>query len=400
GTAQMLAKAGYAVANIDYRLAEAAKFPGAVADCKAAVRWLRSRANGLRIDPDRIGAIGGSAGGHLAAMLATTADGNGDVIPGPDISDAISVAIIMGAGVDQVTRAKETPGIANQLIFFGGTLEEKPEVYAAGSPITHVSPDTAPILMLDGELDRPGQRYPLFRDKLSRAGVPNELVVVPGAKHGQWAKPPFRDGFVSAMLEYLDFYLRGPRPNRIFDGKTLTGWEGDPDWFRVEDGAIIGGHLDRVIPHNYFLATTEDYRNFELRLQVQAVAAEPGKKTNGGIQFRSERVPDTTHVKGYQADVGEGWWGIIYDEHRRRKPLTPKPTPEFEAELLRPGWNDYHIRALDDRIEIWINGIKTADYQEEDQEIAVSTGFIALQVHSSKHPIEISYRDIWLKPLD
>ena len=113
----------------------------------------------------------------------------------------------------------------------------------------------------------------------------------------------------------------------LFDGKTLDGWEGNLEYFRVEDGALVAGRTDHDIPHNEFLCTTREYDNFELRLQVKM----NGRRNNGGIQIRTVRVAEPPYeVSGYQADIGE-WppvdtklvWGALYDEHRRNKYLVP-----------------------------------------------------------------------------
>lgn len=192
--AQQLAARGFVAATIEYRLATEAKFPGAVEDCKAAVRWMRANAKQYKIDPRHIGGVGGSAGGHLIGMVATTADsqlfeGTGGH---PDQSSALQAAVLMGAGVDQVTRSKENKKpIANCVVFFGGTLEEKPEVYAAGSPITHLSKTTPPLLFIEGEFDTPGQRYVEMRKQLDTLGVYNRLEIVQGGKHGCWGSNPW-----------------------------------------------------------------------------------------------------------------------------------------------------------------------------------------------------------------
>lgn len=222
-TARDLARKGFVVANIDYRLATEAPFPGAVLDCKAAVRWMRAHAEELKVDPGKIAVIGGSAGGHLAAMVATT-HGNeffSDEGNHSDRSDEVQAAVIMGAGVDQVARVKEskTGSIRNCVIFFEGEYDEVPERYAQGSPITHLSKQTPPILMLDGEKDRPGERYVEFRKKLDSFGVRNDFAVVPGAAHGKWAAKEFRPRFVASMVAFLDsiFSPKGTRvkPERV-----------------------------------------------------------------------------------------------------------------------------------------------------------------------------------------
>ena len=172
--AKDLARAGYVVANLEYRLATEEPFPGAVLDVKAAIRWMRSEAERLQMNSEAIGGVGGSAGGHLIAMAASTPDRKEFPKKGnhPGQSDQLQAAVIMGSGVDQVARVKDSPtgSIKNCVIFFGGEYKDVPEVYAQGSPITHVAPDTAPVLMLDGELDRPGERYPEYDHRKSQGG--------------------------------------------------------------------------------------------------------------------------------------------------------------------------------------------------------------------------------------
>lgn len=183
----------------------------------------------------------------------------------------------------------------------------------------------------------------------------------------------------------------------LFDGKTLEGWEGDEAWFRVEDGAIVAGSLEKQIPHNYFLCTTEEYGDFELRLQAKLI----GEGDNAGVQFRTKRIPNNTEVSGYQADMGRAWnrpvWGALYDESRRNKMLA-EPDPEALKKVLKPDdWNEMVVRCKGPQIEIFLNGVKTVDYTEKDEEIA-RRGVIAVQIHSGA-PAEAWYRDIELRPL-
>ncbi len=215
-TAQALAQRGFVAATVEYRLATEAPFPGAVEDCKAALRWLRANAATYHLDPNRIGAVGGSAGGHLVGMVATTSDparfeGVGGT---PDQSTTLQAAVLMGAGVDQATRARETPKpIKSQLIFFGGPYSEKKEIYEAASPITHVSAKTPPMLFIEGEFDQPGLRYIEMRQKLDALGVPNRLVVVQGGKHGCWGSNPW---FLPMVEEIADF-LKSRLARRVSD---------------------------------------------------------------------------------------------------------------------------------------------------------------------------------------
>src|SRR5438270_8510761 len=92
-------------------------------------------------------------------------------------------------------------------------------------------------------------------------------------------------------------------PVPLFDGKTLAGWEGDAKTWRVEDGAIVGGSLDAVVPRNEFLCTTKTYTDFELRVRFKLVGDRA--KANAGVQVRTKRIPNHHEVSGYQADVGQ-----------------------------------------------------------------------------------------------
>jgi hypothetical protein len=181
----------------------------------------------------------------------------------------------------------------------------------------------------------------------------------------------------------------------LFDGKSLSQWEGNTEWFRVQDNAIVAGSLEQKIPHNEFLCTKHRYADFELRLEVKL----RGQGENAGIQFRSERVPNHTEVSGYQADVGVAFkrpvWGALYDESRRRKMLAEGPADKVPQWVKNGDWNELAISAKGPRIQIWLNGHPTIDYTEDDATIA-RQGVIGLQIHSGP-PTEALYRNIRIK---
>jgi hypothetical protein len=180
----------------------------------------------------------------------------------------------------------------------------------------------------------------------------------------------------------------------LFDGKTLAGWEGDETIFRVENGAIVAGSLKEKIAHNDFLCSKQEYENFELRLKVKLVP----NSGNAGIQFRSQRVPNHFEVSGFQADMGNSWWGKLYDESRRNKVLAETDSEKL-AKVLKPeDWNEYVIRCEGRRIQLFINGLQTVDYTERDESLP-TRGAIGLQIHGGP-PAEASYKDIKIKILD
>jgi hypothetical protein len=180
----------------------------------------------------------------------------------------------------------------------------------------------------------------------------------------------------------------------IFDGKTFAGWEGNLKIFRIDEGAIVAGTLKEKIARNEFLCTTRPYSDFELRLKVKLLG---GDGANAGIQFRTARIPNHHEVSGYQADMGTGWWGALYDESRRKKVLLG-PDQAKMKEIVKAGdWNDYLVRAEGDHIRLSINGVQTVDYKEMDPAIERS-GLICVQIHGGP-PSEAWYKDIAITDL-
>jgi hypothetical protein len=197
-----------------------------------------------------------------------------------------------------------------------------------------------------------------------------------------------------AVLLVSSFALQR-KPVRLFDGKTFNGWEGNLKLFRIEDGALVGGTLKEPIASNEFLCTTREYDDFVLRLKVKLVG-DPAK-ANAGIQLRTRRIPNHHEVIGYQADMGQQYWGALYDESRRKKVLAG-PAVEIVNKAVRPGdWNEYVIRAEGPRIRLTLNGVETVDYTETDSGIE-QRGLICVQIHSGPAS-EAWYKDITLEPL-
>jgi hypothetical protein len=184
------------------------------------------------------------------------------------------------------------------------------------------------------------------------------------------------------------------KPIALFNGKTLDGWDGDRSIFRVEQGAIVAGTLDNKIARNEFLCTTRTFGDFELRLAFKLLG---GDTANAGVQFRTARIPNNHEVTGYQADLGVGWWGALYDESRRNKVLVGPDQAKMQTVVHLGEWNDYVIRAEGTRIQLWLNGVQTVDYTEAEPQIP-SSGVIALQIHGGP-PSQVWYKDITIVEL-
>jgi acetyl esterase/lipase len=184
GPAFRFATKGYAVASMNYRFSQHATFPAQIHDCKAAIRWLRANARKYGLDSDHFGAWGGSAGGHLVALLGTTADIKELEGPGgnEEQSGRVQAVVDWFGPTDFLTvGAKDT---RTRLI--GGDPQANKEKAAKASPMTYVSKDAAPFLIMHGDLDRtvPIAQSETFAEALKKAGADATFVIVKGGKHG------------------------------------------------------------------------------------------------------------------------------------------------------------------------------------------------------------------------
>jgi putative membrane-bound dehydrogenase-like protein len=183
----------------------------------------------------------------------------------------------------------------------------------------------------------------------------------------------------------------------LFDGRTLQGWDYTEGVWRVEDGAVTAGSYEKKFQRNEFICTKKVYANFELKLKIKCSGDPKTGLINSGIQIRSARLPNGG-AAGYQVDCGKGWFGKIYDEHRRGLIY---PGPVDEPTLLKAvdtyGWNEYRILAEGPRIQVWINGIKASDYTEKNPNIPLD-GVIAPQIHSGGHVV-VQFKDITIREL-
>ena len=202
-----LARNGYAAMSIDYILSDNKQlvWPTNLWDCKTAVRWLRKNAERLGVDPDHIGVLGGSAGGHLAAMVALTipADGLDPAEPFGDVSCRVNCCVDMYGVADIAAYHSAT--------MLGKTAAEAPELYRLASPVIYARSNSPPVLILHGTADKTVnlKQSELFDQALSRAGAEHELVIIPGAVHTFDLQPPQRD-LRPTVLNFFDKHLKTP----------------------------------------------------------------------------------------------------------------------------------------------------------------------------------------------
>jgi acetyl esterase/lipase len=211
GLGRKLALRGYVAVTISYRLAPKYQFPAALHDAKAAVRWLRANAEKYRIDPDRIGVTGGSAGGTLAQLLGVTADvprfeGDGG---NPGVSSRVSCVVnLYGANDFTKSYGKSVDAAEVLPLFLGGDLTHAHRRHIEASPLYWVTPDASPTLCVHGTDDKyvAHEQSVWLIDRLKASAVEAELLTLEGAGHGfKGADAREAD---AALFAFFERYLR------------------------------------------------------------------------------------------------------------------------------------------------------------------------------------------------
>lgn len=202
---ERLAARGYVTALVTYRLAQEAPYPAALHDCKAALRCLRAHAQELKLDPQRIGILGGSAGGHLSGLTSMTTGKPEFEGPGPfrEQSSAVKAAIVMAATQDMVAANKEKTN-ENAKAFFGGLCTEKMDVFTAASPITHVRAGVPPTLFIEGEKDTLKIGRAEMMAKLQALGIDTGIHTLKHAPHPFWMSDPW----CAEVVEIADAWFK------------------------------------------------------------------------------------------------------------------------------------------------------------------------------------------------
>ncbi len=205
-----VAKYGYAMASIEYRLSQEAIFPAQIHDCKGAVRWLRANAAKYSYNADKIVVGGSSAGGHLVALMGTSADVvelEGSTAGNADQSSRVQAVVDYYGPTDFVVRSKNQPAKTEQegggvFHLLGGKATENIELAKLASPITHISKDDPPFLILHGAKDKVVylDQSELFHAAYEKAGLKSRLMINPKGAHG-WK--PMMDQERTAILDIL-----------------------------------------------------------------------------------------------------------------------------------------------------------------------------------------------------
>jgi hypothetical protein len=173
----------------------------------------------------------------------------------------------------------------------------------------------------------------------------------------------------------------------LFDGKSLKGWVYEKGYWEVKDGAIVGDKKGST-PHHHYMFSDKDYSDFEMHIDFKMTGY------NSGVCARIHPVT-FDDVPGYQVDMGDGFWGCLWDEHHRERKIFDFPQDEAAKILQKDGWNHYYFRMVGDHIIIFLNGIKTVEGDDPD---GFKSGPLGFQLCHGDNTIA-SFRNIFIKPL-
>lgn len=173
----------------------------------------------------------------------------------------------------------------------------------------------------------------------------------------------------------------------LFNGKSLKGWVAEKGYWSVVDGAIVGDKKGET-PHHHYLFSDKDYSDFELHIDVKMDGY------NSGVCARIQ-PKSFDDVPGYQVDMGEGYWGCLWDEHHRQTKIFDFPQNYADAIVRKGDWNHYYVRMVGTHITIFLNGVKTA---EGDDPGGFASGPLGFQLCHGANTVA-SFKNIYIKAL-
>lgn len=203
---------------------------------------------------------------------------------------------------------------------------------------------------------------------------------------------PARSEDAVQLGERADGMVKNGKPTAkgwksLFDGKSLDGWVYERGYWEVKDGAIVGDKKGST-PHHHYMFSAQDYGDFALHIDVKMVGY------NSGVCCRIH-PKDFDDVPGYQVDMGDGFWGCLWDEHHRQKKIFDYPKEKGDALLKKEDWNHYYVRMDGPHIQIYFNGVKTADGDDPE---GFPSGPLGFQLCHGANTVA-SFKNIWIKPL-
>ncbi|MEO6978707.1 MAG: alpha/beta hydrolase [Mucilaginibacter sp.] len=211
-TLKAFADSGYAVASIDYRYSTTAVFPAQVQDCNQALEFLYDNAGKYSLDKDRIALIGFSAGGHLANMMALSANNNVKAFYADDKKPKFKIKLCLDfygpSDFSELNGNESADPKSPVSLLLGATVTARPDLANIASPITYIDKNDPPFLIVQGEKDQSvnPEQSKLLSSRLTAVGVKNELVIVPGAPH--YGVMFDADYIRKSMFVLLDKYMR------------------------------------------------------------------------------------------------------------------------------------------------------------------------------------------------
>ena len=173
----------------------------------------------------------------------------------------------------------------------------------------------------------------------------------------------------------------------LFDGRTLKGWVGEKGYWKVADGAIVGDK-GGATPHHHYLFTNKDYSDFEMHIDWKMTGY------NSGVCCRIHPA-SFDDVPGYQVDMGDGYWGCLWDEHHRQKKILDFPADAAEKILHRGDWNHYYFRCVGSHVTIFLNGVKTGGVDDPG---GFASGPLGFQLCHGDNTVA-SFKNIYVKTL-